>query len=134
MQALQVRVETERAPSTSDVLVRAIANESRINDGRPVAGFFVRRRYHGDTFNIQHPSEFSAAWMEFVEDPPEEWLPVIKKKYPQWKAESFYEPATPDQNRSMTHEDVTAKIGSGDFDYSNGAPKRRGRPPKLKLS
>lgn len=77
MAVLQVQVETER-PGT--VTVRAKAAPGREMDARPVAGFYVRRRYEGDTFKISDWKEFSPRWMEFVDDPPAEWLEKIKAR------------------------------------------------------
>lgn len=131
MLAAQVKVETERASSNNDVLVRAIAQPGRMNDGRPLAGFLLRRRYHGETFYIQNASEFSAKWMEFVDEPPEGWLPVIRTRYPEFTLDSRFEEAKLDRNEAMNRGELTAKIDSGEFDYSNGAPRKRGRPRKV---
>ena len=74
-----VKVETEiEKPGT--VMVRAVAHGEAINDGRPVAGFFVRRRYDGDRFLLASPDEFSPTWMRFEDTPPKEWDAVLKKK------------------------------------------------------
>lgn len=126
MQAAQVVVETERQSSKSDVLVRAVASGSRMNDGRPVAGFMFRRRYHGDIFAIKDAKEFSPNWMEFVDGTPEKWLPVIKKRYPDYSPDvRKYTEKLADENRPMSMDAQTAKISSGEFDYSNGSPKRK---------
>lgn len=135
IQAAQVVVQTERDRSQTDVLVRAIADQSRMNDGRPVAGFYVRRRYHGDTFYIQKAEEFSARWMEFVGEPPAKWLPIIKKNYPDFEGGSRFEDereAAQREPSTMAEAGNLAKIDSGAFDYANGAPKRK--RAKLNLS
>lgn len=75
--AVQVITETENPRGF--VLVEAQAHESRMGDGRPIAGFYVQRRYHGQRFRIEKPEEFSPNWMRFVEDPPKEWVEKLKK-------------------------------------------------------
>lgn len=77
MAVLQVQVETER-PGL--VTVRAKAAPGREMDARPVAGFYVRRRFEGDTFKIGDWKDFSPRWMEFVDDPPAEWVERIKAR------------------------------------------------------
>lgn len=136
MQSAQVVVETERAATVHDVLVRALASTGKLNDGKPVAGFLLRRRYHGDVFALQHPKEFTPNWMEFVESPPESWVKEIRKLHKDWEhAGSRFEPSGASIPSAQSHGEVTAKISSTDFDYSNGQPRRKpGRPPKLQLS
>lgn len=75
MTVLRVQVETERP---GIVTVRAKAAPGHESDARPIAGFFVRRRYEGDTFKINAWHEFSPRWMEFVDDPPADWIEKIK--------------------------------------------------------
>lgn len=134
MQSAQVIVETERAATANDVYVRALASTGKLNDGKPVAGFLLRRRYHGDIFALQHPQEFSPNWMEFVDMPPDNWVKEIRKLHKDWKhAASRFETSGASVPHAQSHGEATAKISSTDFDYSNGMP-RRGRPPKLKLS
>lgn len=77
MAILKVQVETERP---GIVTVRAKAAPGREMDARPIAGFFVRRRYAGDTFKINDWTEFSPRWMEFVDTPPEGWIERIKAR------------------------------------------------------
>jgi len=77
MAVLQVQVETER-PGT--VTVRAKAAPGREMDARPIAGFYVRRRFEGETFKINDWHEFSPRWMEFVDDPPADWVEKIKAR------------------------------------------------------
>lgn len=132
MIAAQVVVETERAYSSTDVLVRAVAQPGRLMDGRPVAGFLVRRRYHGEKFFIQSAKEFSANWMEFIDQPPKEWLPVIKSKYPDFESREHDDPSGDAKPHEMSLADLSAKMSSSDFDYSNGAPRKKGRPAGVK--
>jgi len=74
MAVLQVQVETER---NGTVAVRAKAAPGREMDSRPIAGFYVRRRFEGDVFKINDWKEFSPRWMEFVETPPNGWQEQI---------------------------------------------------------
>lgn len=77
MAVLKVQVETEKP---GIVLVRAKAAPGREGDSRPIAGFYVRRRYEGDTFKINEWHEFSPRWMEFVDQPPPDWLEKIEAR------------------------------------------------------
>jgi len=77
MAVLQVLLETER-PGT--VAVRAKAAPGREMDAKPIAGFYVRRRFAGETFKINDWKEFSPRWMEFIDEPPAEWLTKIKAR------------------------------------------------------
>lgn len=77
MALLKVQVETERP---GIVTVRAKAAPGREMDSRPIAGFYVRRRYEGDEFKISTWQEFSPRWMEFVDTPPQDWLDNIKAR------------------------------------------------------
>lgn len=77
MALLKVQVETEK-PGT--VLVRAKAAPGRELDSRPIAGFYVRRRFEGDTFKINEWHEFSPRWMEFIDTPPPEWMEKIQAR------------------------------------------------------
>lgn len=79
MALLKVQVETERP---GIVQVRAKAAPGREMDSKPVAGFFVRRRFEGDVFMIAEWHEFSPRWMEFV-DPdkvPKDWIEKIESR------------------------------------------------------
>jgi len=128
VQAANVQVMTERPASGTDVLVRAVANGNTSMDGKPLAGFFTRRRYQGDTFFIQKPEEFSAKWMEFAEDPPTSWLATIKRRYPEFdQVKVERERFEANDPRTMADVGNIAKIQSGDFDYSNGGPRKRVR-------
>ena len=77
MAVLRVQTETERP---GIITVRAKAAPGREMDAKPVAGFFVRRRFEGDTFKINEWHEFSPRWMEFVDNPPQEWLDKINAR------------------------------------------------------
>jgi hypothetical protein len=128
MQAATVQVMTERPRTGNDVLVRAVANESQMSDGKPMAGFFIRRRYHGDTFYIRKASEFSARWMEFIDTPPDAWLASIKNRYPDWQNVSRFEQEAETlarEPKTMAEVGNLSKIDSGAFDYSNGRPTKR---------
>lgn len=59
------------------VKVRAKATLERTGDAHPVAGFFVIRRYDGDEFHLNDWKQFSSRWMEFVDEPPQEWLDAM---------------------------------------------------------
>ncbi len=72
---LRAQVETERP---GKVLVRAKAAPGKDGDGRPIGGFYVRRRYAGDEFRINDWQEFSPRWMEFVDEPPKDWIEKIE--------------------------------------------------------
>ena len=75
MAVLRAQVETERP---GIVTVRAKSAPGREMDARPIAGFFVRRRYEGEQFKISDWREFSPRWMEFIDTPPSDWLDNIK--------------------------------------------------------
>jgi hypothetical protein len=77
MALLRAQVETERP---GIVTVRAKAAPGREMDARPIAGFFVRRRYEGDTFQINDWVEFSPRWMEFIDKPPDGWIEKIQER------------------------------------------------------
>jgi hypothetical protein len=110
------------------VMVQAIATVERQNDGRPLAGFFVRRRYQGETFMIAEAKEFSPRWMRFVDEPPKEWHEDLKKilggDIEDFMAESE-EPRrrTPEQPFSMTEVSQRARTNQ-DIDYATGKIKR----------
>lgn len=82
MAVLRAQVETERP---GIVTVRAICPAGKEGDARPVCGFFVRRRYPGDTFQINDWTEFSPVWMEFIDEPPAGWREKIDVKYKERK-------------------------------------------------
>jgi hypothetical protein len=114
--AAQVITETEK-PGT--VLVRAFANQDRMGDARPIAGFFVRRRYHGDTFLLARPEEFSPTWMRFVNDPPAEWADQLKKVAKAHKVdlEDFTKPA---ETEMFAMSQVSDRDRGAQMNYSNG--------------
>jgi hypothetical protein len=60
------------------VLVQAFAPPTKAEDAKPVCGFFVRRRFHGQQFLLAKPEEFSANWMQFAETPPKEWIEKLR--------------------------------------------------------
>lgn len=74
-----VQVITENENPRGFVRVQAVAEDSKLGDGRPVAGYYYQRRYHGQTFLIERPEDFSPRWMRFVDEPPEDWVAKIKK-------------------------------------------------------
>ncbi len=74
----QVVLETE---SRGRVTVRAKAPGNRANDAKPIAGFFGAKRYYaGQTFRINDWQQFSPRWMEFVDEPPAEWIAKIQER------------------------------------------------------
>jgi len=75
--AAQVQLVTE-VPGR--VLVRAKPPGGRLNDAKPLCGFFTIRRYAGETFRINSWQEFSPRWMEFVDPMPEDWGPHIEAR------------------------------------------------------
>lgn len=115
----QVFVETEK-PGT--VMVRAVASADKQDDARPVAGFFVRRRYHGDTFMLADWKEFSPRWMQFMGDVPTEWLDSIKAKFGEFPDHEDDEPQV--QAPQMFSMGQAAKPQTATINYSNGKVKR----------
>lgn len=125
MALLQLQVETDR-PGL--VKVRAKAAAGREMDSRPLAGFYIRRRYEGDTFAINDWREFSPRWMEFIEEPPKEWLDAIEKRegvreivMAEAAANGVVEPARPSQFAMSQSNPVPRS--SNEFDYGKGRPK-----------
>lgn len=125
--SVQVVTETEK-PGL--VMVRAVATGERAKDGRPVAGFFVRRRYDGDRFMIAKPEEFSANWMRFEDQPPKEWVSIIKKRTGVDAEDLMYQPppdpvrANPFPQQSLLHMQTA---GSNQMD-GNGRISQRSAP------
>lgn len=74
----EVNVIDELPVKGTAVRVRAKAAKGHEEDARPIGGFFVRRRYAGDEFYINDWKQFSANWMEFVDEPPQAWLDAMK--------------------------------------------------------
>lgn len=63
------------------ITVRAKAPGNRTNDAKPLAGFiYGRRRYAGETFRLNDWKQFSPRWMEFVDEPPADWLQNIQQR------------------------------------------------------
>lgn len=76
--AAQVQVIDDVAGT---VAVRAKPPGGRLNDAKPLCGFFgYRRRYEGDVFRIRTWQEFSPRWMEFVDKCPDDWKPHIEQR------------------------------------------------------
>lgn len=123
----QVIVETEKP---GIVRVRAIASPDKQMDARPVAGFFVRRRYHGDIFAIAKWEEFSTRWMEFVDQPPQEWIEKIQAKYGEIPELARAEQEEPEPKTFSMGE--LAKQPTATMNYSTGQVIKRGpgRPRK----
>lgn len=105
-QVLKVHVETER---DGIVTVEAFSEEAVagaspgvsgkvLADANKPAGFFVRRRYHGDRFKINDWKEFSPKWMRFVDTPPEGWIEQINAR--EGQRQSSLEAATVEQNKT----------------------------------
>lgn len=119
---LRAQVETER-PGT--VKVRAKAAPGHELDARPIGGFYVRRRYEGDVFYIAKPEDFSPRWMEFVDQPPKDWLEKIGIREEQREAfmvRAAEENAkTPDAAMFSMAEAGRAK--PVEIDYRNGTVK-----------
>jgi hypothetical protein len=122
-----VQVITEIEKPDGRVLVEAIASKERDGDARPIAGFFVRRRYHGDRFRIASPQEFSATWMRFVEEPPKDWQDKIKKfTKVDDIADLMYQPPV-DPNKPFSMSELQERDRhSMTMNYSNGkvVPRR----------
>ena len=87
------------------VTVRAKPPGGRINDAKPLCGYFAfRRRYAGETFQINTWQEFSPRWMEFVEEPPADWKPQIEAK--EKALAEFIEVAKRENARSQREQQV----------------------------
>lgn len=122
----QVQTETEK-PGV--VLVEAVALAERMNDGRPSAGFFVRRRYHGDRFYLAKPAEFSPRWMRFVNEPPKEWVEKLEKIIKDQTIEDLMvappvDPRNPERPFSMGELQDRARQ-SHEMNYSTGKVQPR---------
>ncbi len=74
---LKVQLETDR-PGL--VPVRAKPAPGHELDGRPIGGFYIRRRWAGEQFAINDWREFSPRWMEFVDETavPKDWWDKLK--------------------------------------------------------
>ncbi len=75
-----IKVDAKTMTEREDgiVEVEAIASAEAIGDGKPVAGFYVRRRFHRERFLIAKPEDFSPTWMRFVDVPPGDWEGKIR--------------------------------------------------------
>lgn len=127
-QVLRATTETERP---GKILVRAKAAPGRENDAKPVAGFFVRRRYAGDEFRINDWNEFSPRWMEFVDEPPKDWLKKIglrEEDREQFMAKAMEEnKLTPQElmQRQVFSMAQAAQPKLVELDYANGGTKSK---------
>lgn len=76
---IAAKVDVTTDPVVPGIIrVRAVAPSDRKNDARPVAGFYVVRRYDGEVFSISDWKQFSRRWMEFIDEPPKEWLEALE--------------------------------------------------------
>ena len=132
-QSVQAVTEIEK-PGT--VLVQAVASADRMDDAHPIAGFFVRRRYHGDTFMIASPEEFSPKWMRFVEEPPKEWKEKLSKRLKFLRMDDLsvdelvVEKEDPNRQFSMSELQGQQAHQSGKLTYSGGRPVLNQRAPR----
>lgn len=116
-----VQVVTQNENPNGRVLVVAVAEESKLGDGRPIAGFYYQRRYHGQQFRIEKPQEFSPRWMRFVEEPPADWADKLKaydldtKKFAKLDAKEFV--ADPNEIFAMSQAQGRE---NGVMNYANG--------------
>lgn len=120
---LRAQVETEK-PGT--VRVRAKAAPGHELDARPIGGFYVRRRFAGDEFKIAKPEDFSPRWMEFVDQPPKEWLDKIsirEEERGQFMAQSVEENFKPPAEREFSMAEV-GRSKPVQIDYRNGTVKK----------
>jgi hypothetical protein len=112
------------------VTVRAVAPTERMNDARPLAGFYIRRRYHNDEFALSDWRQFSKRWMEFVDEPPEDWVKAMELDEVQ-KAELMAKAIEEDKQAKaeplmFALSQMLGGMGvkkPGDFDYSSGRMK-----------
>lgn len=77
----KVNVETDVQERGGIVMVQAVAPQNRINDSRPIAGAYLKRRYHDEKFLIRSPEQFSITWMRFVDEPPASWVEFLTKRW-----------------------------------------------------
>lgn len=133
-----------------EVTVMAIAHKDRLLDAKPIAGHYLRRRYHGDRFQIQNADQFSPTWMRLVDEPPSDWLPTIKKKVessidPEIRAMELYDLMAADNadqyltprqlaekkaramSRTFAPSELQDERPSKEMDYSNGQVRDKQR-------
>lgn len=135
MAVLKVQVETER---DGIVRVRALAAPGREMDAKPVAGFFVRRRFEGDEFMLANWHEFSPRWMQFVDKPPQDWLDKINAREQnnlQVQTRSEAENAkTPEQRIAETMFSMASVMKDSDAGTINMASGKVTPPKTLSLN
>lgn len=122
----------DELPTQGGVLVRAKAAKGHEEDARPIGGFFIRRRYAGDTFRINDWKQFSANWMEFVDEPPQAWLEAMKldadKKAELMAKAQEEQRETPEQKLVFAMSQLMARTAGrspDEFDHSSGRFKDR---------
>ncbi len=127
----QVDVITELPSKSGEtrVRVRALAAKGHELDARPIGGFFVVRRYAGDEFYLTDWRQFSKAWMEFVDEPPQEWLDAmmineeqVAELMAKQEAERTRNPAE-ELVLAMSRLMNQAGVKPAQFDYSSGLMK-----------
>lgn len=120
----QVQTVTEK-PGL--VRVVAFASRDRKDDAKPIAGFFVRRRYAGSDFLLAKPEEFSPRWMRFVEAPPKEWIePVMKICESQFKQGLIDKMTVDDLTKVPAYdEELMGQGGSAQVSMSQLADQQR---------
>jgi hypothetical protein len=124
---VQVIDELTPAEARSGVRVRAKTAKGHEDDARPIGGFYIKRRYAGDEFIITKPEQFSQVWMEFVDEPPAEWVTAMKLNDDR-KAELMVKQQEPTPAPSMDalvfamSQAISRSVGRPptDFDHSSG--------------
>lgn len=114
-------------PKGTGARVRVIAAKGREGDARPIGGFYLRRRYEGEEFVIPSWEMFSSNWMEFVGEPPADWIEKIEareqKKLEFAQAEAAKPKTTGAENLMFAMSEMMARaVGRtpGEFDYATG--------------
>lgn len=109
------------------VRVRCLAAKGHEGDARPISGFYIRRRYEGDEFLIPSWEMFSSNWMEFVDEPPAEWLEKLEERDQRKievaaKAAEQREPPSAEDLMFAMSQMVARSIGRNpnEFDHSSG--------------
>jgi len=122
--AQSVQVVTEVENPEGSVLVQAVAHVDRQDDSHPLAGFYVRRRYHGDQFMIAAPEEFSPVWMRFVNDPPKEWRDKLGARLKKLQREETVDELKVDPNAPFSMTDLQEQNRrSAAMNYATGKVK-----------
>jgi hypothetical protein len=132
-----VTVVTQIENPEGTVLVQAVAHADRMDDAHPIAGFYVRRRYHGDTFLIARPEDFSPIWMRFVNDPPKEWKDKLGARLKTMRMDEdisvdglVVEKEDPNRQFSMSELQAQQPRQSGKISYKGGRPILNQRAPR----